>query len=379
MGSFVSPTDGRAPASDAEPDPARDEPGHPGDEPDRVRAPRTRIRIDDRVARGVGIPVFGLLIPQLTGLLGPLEVGEPLYLGGVLWFIGLALAVWEGNRWLLFRQRQHWDWFQHPVRKLTFLLAATVFYTAPLTVGWLWLWYRVAPMPFDAGVVQTVALANTICVVFVTHGYETAFLIRERGDDHLDQERLLRAKAEAELSALRAQIDPHFMFNALNTLAQLVEDNPARAVEFTESLADVYRYVLAQRERDLVLLREEVSFLERYVFLLRIRLGDALSLAIDDPEERAGTLLVPPMALQLLVENVAKHNRMDEPMQVHVRVTEGAIVVENPRRPKAEVMSSGLGLENLSERCQLLMDRPLVVHESEATFAVRLPTLELSA
>ena len=342
--------------------PSRDQVDESADE----RAPRTLVRIDDGWARGIGIPGFGVVIPNLTGLFGSLGPSDLLYWLGYIWFVGLSAAIWEGNRALLFAQRRHWDWFQHPVRKLSFLLSAVVFYTAPLTVLWLWLWYAVAPMPFSPVVVQTVALATTICVVFVTHGYETAFLIRERSDDHLDAERMRRAKAEAELAALRAQIDPHFMFNALNTLVQLIRSQPERAVEFTESLADAYRYLLDQRDRDLVLLRDELAFLDRYAFLLRIRFGDALVVRVHDPADRAGRLLVPPVALQVLLENVVKHNRLDgDPMVVDICVESDAVRVRNPRRPKLVESSAGVGLANLGERSVLTTDRRLDVTETE--------------
>lgn len=362
----------------------QDEAGRERDEPDvrpdEAAAPRTLERIDDRWARLIGIPAFGLTIPNLTGLFGPLGPRDPLYWAGYVWFVGLAFAIWEGNRRLLFAQRAHWDWFQHPVRKLSFLLAAVVFYTAPLTVLWLWGWYQLAPIPFDADVVRTVTLANTICVVFVAHGYETAFLIQERSEDHLVVERTRRVRAEAELSALRAQIDPHFLFNALNTLVQLVEGQPERAVEFTESLADVYRYVLAQRDRDLVLLRDELDFMQRYAFLMRIRFGDALRVGLDDPGDRAGRLLVPPVALQLLLENVVKHNRLDEgSLTVRVRVGDAEVVVSHERRPKQAARSAGVGLTNLRERCVLLTGRDLDVRSTAAHFEVHLPALELSA
>ena len=349
------------------------------DSPDE-RAPRTLVRIDDGWARGVGIPGFGVVIPNLTGLFGPLGPSDALYWAGYGWFIALAAVIWQGNRALLFAQRAHWDWFQHPVRKLSFLLAANVFYTAPVTVGWLWLWYAAGPMAFDPATVQTVALANTICVVFVTHGYETAFLIRERSDDHLDAERMRAAKAEAELAALRAQIDPHFMFNALNTLAQLVRSHPERAVEFTESLAEAYRYLLTQRDRDLVLLKDELALLDRYAFLLRIRFGDQLIVRIRDPDDRAGRLLIPPVALQFLLENAVKHNRLDgDPMIIDVSVDEDGVRVRNPRRPKLVESSAGVGLANLRERTALTIGRALEVTETAQSFEVWLPALELTA
>lgn len=328
----------------------------------------------------MGIPGFGALIPNLTGLFGPLGPDDGLYWAGYAWFIALAAAIWEGNRWLLFAQRAHWDWFQHPLRKLTFLLAAIVLYTAPVTLLALWGWYAVAPMPLDVNIVVTVTLANTICVAFVTHGYETAFLIRERSDDQLLAERLRRTTAEAELTALRAQVDPHFMFNALNTLAQLIEEAPTKAGRFTQDLAEIYRYLLAQDRRDLVLLREELDFVDRYVGLLKVRFGDGLRLTIQDPSGDARErLLVPPSSLQLLIENVVKHNRIDqEPLEVVLNLGDSEVRVTNPRRPKTSEHSTGVGLANLSERCSLLVGRPLSIQARATSFEVVLPALRLS-
>jgi sensor histidine kinase YesM len=332
---------------------------------------------DGRV-RLLGIPFFGTIIPNATGLFGHLGPRDPAYWAGYAWFVLLAYVVWQGNRWLWIRQRRHFDWFRHPARKVVALLFASVFYTAPVTVLMLWLWYRVAPLPaIDWTAIRVVAAVNVICVIFITHVYETAYLIQQRESDLLAVERLDRARAEAELQALRTQIDPHFLFNSLNTLAHFVDHDPRRARQFTERLAEIYRYLLRNRDRDLVPLADELAFAERYVELLRLRFGDALRLEVEADGRQAAML--PPMALQVLLENVVKHNEMQEasPLPVRIRRRGDRLEVANLRRPKREpARPSGLGLANLAERAQRLSGRPLEVVGEGDEFRVAVPLVE---
>jgi hypothetical protein len=167
-------------------------------------------------------------------------------------FIALAFAIRGGNRRLLFKQREHLDWFSRPVRKLLMLVTANVLYTAPVTLLGLLAWFALAGLPVDRNALQVVTLTNVICVLFVTHAYETLFLIRERESDLMRVERLERLRAQAELGALKAQVDPHFLFNSLDTPGHLMTRDAQRAREFCDLLAEVYRYVLDSRQRDLV-------------------------------------------------------------------------------------------------------------------------------
>src|SRR5580658_6861824 len=165
--------------------------------------------IDDRLLRRIGIPAFGLVIPHLTGLFGAHSPREAAYWCGVVWFVALAWIIWHANRWLLFKQREHVNWFGEPLQKIMLLLVGVVFGTVPVTVAMLVAWYRLAGFTaVDWRAIETVTLTNTICVVFVTHVYETVFLIKERESDLVRVERAERARAEAELEALRAQLDP---------------------------------------------------------------------------------------------------------------------------------------------------------------------------
>src|SRR6188508_589958 len=201
-------------------------------------APGNEIALNDRMMRFIGIPFFGVAIPNLTGLFGDLTLRDAAYWLGYVYFIGLAFCIWQGNRYLLFRTRQRFTWFDKPIEKLILLFINNIFFTSPLTIAWLCLWFRwVAITAIKWDIVTNVTLVNVICVLFVTHVYETVFMVKEQQGEQLRNAELSRAKAEAELSALKNQIDPHFMFNSLNTLSYLITNDPAKAALFTENLA----------------------------------------------------------------------------------------------------------------------------------------------
>ncbi len=320
---------------------------------------------------------FGLLIPQLSGLFGSLGPGDLRFWAGQAAYLALALAVWAGNRWLLFRQREHFDWFGQPWRKLVMLVVANVLYTAPVTVLGLWLAALLMGQPLPRAALQLVVAVNVICVLFVTHAYETLFLIRERESDLMWVERLQRARAQAELAALKAQVDPHFLFNSLNTLGHLISHDSARARECCDTLAEIYRYVLAARDHDLVPLADELAFLRQYQRLLELRFDQAVQLQLDPALQAAGARwLLPPLALQTLLENAVKHNRMaqDEPLRLRLGLQGDWVVAHNRRRPRSSALpGSGRGLANLDERCRLLSGRALRVRRSEQDFELDLP------
>jgi hypothetical protein len=344
-------------------------------------APPKPAAFDDRAVMVVGILGFGLTIPWLTGLYGPIGPGDALFWAGQIGFIALAAAIYLGNRWLLLEQRKHLDWFNQPLRKPAMLVAANVLYTAPVTVLGLVLWYRAAGMPVDAGQLQLVVLTNVICVLFVTHAYETMFLIREREGDLLHVTRLEQARAQAGLAALKAQTDPHFLFNSLNTLGHLITQDAPRAREFCDTLAEVYRYVLASRERDLVPLADELAFLRRYHRLLELRFGPALPLeGAAEVEGAARGWLVAPLALQGLLENAVKHNQASaaEPLPVRLTLEPGMLVMVNTVRPRRQALpSAGVGLANLDERCRLVAGRALEVRREGGRFEARVPLVAL--
>jgi LytS/YehU family sensor histidine kinase len=157
-------------------------------------------------------------------------------------------------------------------------------------------------------------------------------------------------------------------------------EDPARARTFNEKLARVYRYILASRGRALVLLREELSFVDDYLGLLAVRFGDALRVRIEAPDAIGDRKLVPPISLQLLLENAVKHNELsaESPLDVRLAVQGERVVVWNQKRPKRDVgPSARVGLKNLGERCKRLADRGIDVADDERGFEVALPLLPL--
>lgn len=335
-------------------------------------------RIDDRAIRWMGIPAFGILIPNFTGLFGDYGPDDLWYWAGYVFFIFISWCIWHGNRWMLFRQRENMSWFSSPIRKLIMLVAANVFYTAPLTVvliiGWYW-FSGIGTINWDT--VQLVTLANVICVIFVTHAYETVFLIKERQTDLLAFEQLERTKVEAELEMLKSQIDPHFMFNSLNTLSYLIANDQKKALLFNESLSDVYRYILMNKQKKLVTLQDEIVFANSYFTLVKIRFGSGVRFEIDIPKET--NKLLAPISLQLLLENAVKHNEFSEkePLYIHLTLDNGSVRCTNNIRSKQVNGSSKIGLRNLTERYRLLTGKEVVVEHTKADFTVKLPYLEI--
>lgn len=355
------------------PDKARPKP-----EKDELKPEGTLTYLKDDWVRAIGIPGFGLSIPSLTGLFGDFTWRDPQTWLGYVYFIFLAFVIWQGNRYMLFSQRSYYSWFSKPWMKIFLMVFANVYYTVPVTVLMLVFWYMYSGLPgIDWDVIVTVSLTNVICVLFVTHIYETVFLIKERESDLVRLERLERTKAQAELEALKYQIDPHFMFNSLNTLSHLIESHPKNASRFNERLAEVYRYILTNKDRNLVFLEEELAFLDDYFELFKLRFADAIHLTVDIPKHEMRKFLSPPISLQILLENCIKHNRFTkrEPLKIEVWREGNFLLVSNNMSPKEALNKNGIGLKNLSERYELLTESSPEILEENNRFTVKLPLL----
>lgn len=338
-----------------------------------------KVVLHDRLMRAIGIPFFGIAIPNLTGLFGTLGVYDVAYWLGYVYFVGLACCIWQGNRYLLFRTRQRFTWFDKPIEKLILLFMNNIFFTTPLTIAWLCLWFQWAGFPaVKWDTVTTVSLVNVICVLFVTHVYETVFMVKEQQSELVNSAQLLKAKAEAELEALKNQIDPHFMFNSLNSLTYLIETDPARARQFTEHLAEVYRYILMQKERTLVMVDDELAFAEHYITLLQLRFGSALEICKTLPI--AAAFLIPPISVFVALENAVKHNEISarSPLRIHLSIENGMLVVNNRMQAKRSIQqSSRIGLKNLDERFHIITGKRITVENNGEHFTVRMPLMSL--
>lgn len=193
--------------------------------------------------------------------------------------------------------------------------------------------------------------------------------------------KIQKQQKENELKLLRSQIDPHFLFNNLNTLDSLIDSNPQKAKEYINRLSLIYRYLIQTKDAEVMELSREIEFAENYIFLIKTRFGDDYDFTIEENISLKDKF-IPTGALQTLIENVVKHNKSDgkKPIQTTLQINEGWIILSNTKSklsPKKE--SFGTGLENLKSRYQLLSDTKIQIVNTDTKFEVFIPIIELSS
>lgn len=191
----------------------------------------------------------------------------------------------------------------------------------------------------------------------------------------LERSKMDNLSAQYEL--LRQQVNPHFLFNSLNTLKYMVEIGDKHSVDFILKLSDFYRFTLESRKSDLIKLSEELKILDAYLFLLKARFEEGMEIDIDIPEHWMATN-IPPFTLQLLIENAIKHNivSLHKPLRIRIFTDKDQLVVENSLQLKrVPETSTGLGLENINQRYQHLADKSIQILPDEYSFTVKLPML----
>lgn len=191
------------------------------------------------------------------------------------------------------------------------------------------------------------------------------------------EQKLIAKSANAQFESLKNQLDPHFLFNSLNVLDSLIEENPVQAQRFTNSMSKIYRYVLEQKDKELVSVEEEIDFAKTYCELLKTRFEDAVTFDFNISEEDKKGFVVP-LSLQLLLENSIKHNfaTSSKPLNIKTFTEKGNLIIENNLQTRElPNTSTGVGLANIVSRYNLLTERHVFVEKSEAFFRVKLPIL----
>jgi two-component system, LytTR family, sensor kinase len=322
-------------------------------------------------------PIIGAVLPNLAGLIDNSRHSAAGLAASYLYFTCVALVIWEGNRRIYFRLQRREEWLQRPRHRIALLLSAITIYTVPVAALLLWIWQAVTDDPGTRGfAIPTALLATVTCVVVITHAYETVFLLRDWESDRLRRARTEQARLEAELQALGRAVDPHFLFNNLNTLVHLVESRNDAAVPFVTALAATYRYVLESRNSRLVSLASELDALGRHATLSRIRFGDRILMRIEVDPVAARRLLLPPVTLPELFQNAVKHNDVSGlPFSITVKLDGEELIFVNDRRPGTAPgpPSTGVGLQNLSQRFRLAVGREIAWSANDTQFEVRVP------
>lgn len=208
--------------------------------------------------------------------------------------------------------------------------------------------------------------------------YELYYTLNKWRENSLQAEAYKREALLNQLDVLKNQVNPHFLFNSLNSLSSLISEEPQQAEQFVDELAKVYRYLLQTNEGNLTTLDKELLFIESYYYLLKTRHQQGVQLTIDVTPDFHAQLL-PPLTLQLLVENAVKHNRVqaNQPLQITIDTTpEGWLRVQNNLQPKSIRMASNqVGLSNITAKYRLLDQPEPIITDTDGHFTVSLPLL----
>lgn len=219
------------------------------------------------------------------------------------------------------------------------------------------------------------ALLVTTVVLLV---YEGSYLTRRLKDVEIEKEKLETKNVSSQLEGLKNKVSPHFLFNSLNTLCNLIPESPERAESFVRKLSKVYRYILEIRDKKLISLKEELDYLKSYTYLLKERFMDNIQIEVDIDPKFHDRLIIP-LALQILLENAIKHNVIskDRPLHIHVYIDESEkLVVKNNLQKKNHVPSSTkFGLQNIKDRYRFFTDKTVDVIPTTMHFIVILPLI----
>jgi two-component system LytT family sensor kinase len=277
-----------------------------------------------------------------------------------------------------------WDWIEHTNTRIWAGIVTTVLYTVPavLLIDYVnfivisghnidlffsgrYLWQHVFYVILSFGISAFI--------------HARGFMIQWKNSvkQESTKQEIVAKTETAKFESLKNQLDPHFLFNSLNVLTSLIGENPTQAERFTTKLSKVYRYVLEQRNKDLVPIEEELKFAKTYMELLGMRFEDAVKFNIPDSISNDALKIVP-LSLQLLLENAVKHNVVSstKPLTINIYEEGNYLIIENNINPKEAIgKSTKVGLQNIADRYGLITDKGVKIENNNKTFKVSLPLL----
>lgn len=273
-------------------------------------------------------------------------------------------------------------WIRRPVLRLLLDLTTITLYSFAVSFvlfaffgAYVWRW-EVPNHKFYDIVLSSTILPVSIALVITLILTSRSFLQHWR-QAAIETERMRAERLAGQYQSLKDQLNPHFLFNSLNVLGNLVYESPERANEFIEKLAAVYRYVLDNQEVDLVPLKTELSFIRSYLDLHKTRFGERMTytIQVDEPQEYS----IPPLTLQLLIENALKHNKatVESPLDINIVTLGGKLSVSNTYQKRdSHEPGSGIGLKNIQERYRFFTDTAIVIEENPNQYIVTVPLLK---
>ncbi len=326
----------------------------------------------------IGIPLVSFFLAIL--FFNKLDETWVLFVKRGIGGFSFTAMYWLGLRYLMLFLRKRYDGLEHTMKRLI-IVALTIILIGPLASGLLdfildFLANLVNYERMDQGENNKILPIYFVCF-FMIAVYEAIYFYYQLKQSIEEREQAKQAQIHSELAGLRNQVNPHFLFNSMNTLMNIVIEDQQLAVSFLKKLSKVYRYVLENREAQTIPLSQELDFIHSYVFLQKERFKGSLEVEIDIADSYLDQHIIP-LSLQILFENAIKHNVISrkKPLLIEVAVNNGKLMIRNNLQLKEQVMdSTKVGLENIKTRYRFFTEETVDIQEDEQYFAVAIPLL----
>jgi len=335
--------------------------------------------IRDAAAKLLLIPALGMCISILTMALSLSTRSVTEILLSILFWTSITCLLWQGIVAVTAFIRNHSRIRQLIPLKLILLLFATAIIALLITRVAVSLWNKLFQNPIPYKNTSGYAFVYLALAPIIGLSYEILFLLKEQELDSKIVAQLDYERQSAELQALNSELEPHFIFNALNVLSPLIATDSLKAQTFTNKLTQVYKYLLQNKDRELVSLRDELRFIQDYFYLLQIRHENMLRLNIALHNISIDQIMILPFALQVLVENAIKHNHFTEekPLSITISLNKQFIRLCNTIYPKPYAEeSTNVGLKNLSARYKLISNKDIIIYQTTESYIVKVPVLK---
>jgi two-component system LytT family sensor kinase len=299
------------------------------------------------------------------------------FLNSVIFTAIMSAVLYSSSTQITKLLEKYLPWQQFGRRRFfveLILIAVTTIVLSSI-VGHIWFNY-VEECENPSSIVFKVVVISVVIAIITTAIYEAIYLFGQWNVALINTEKLKKENLQSQFDSLKNQVNPHFLFNSLNTLATIIPEDPDQAVQFVQKLSSVYRYLLQYKDNETVDLKTELDCIDAYFFLQQIRFGANLRVHVDVPEAYH-TKQIPPLTLQILVENAIKHNIISQqkPLTVDIYIDDAQMLVtrNNLQKKKSVESSTKIGLQNLMNRFEYIYGQGIDIFETETDFLVKIP------
>ncbi len=332
-------------------------------------------------SRFIYMIIAGIVISLLLDLIVLYPEDNHLKIYDFLISIFITILAWEGNLRIDTWMNSKFPWLIKPAKRLLIHFPTSMIYTSiiiyfPMVLFHIYVCNLPGPKDDRGFMATTIVIGILISVIILAIEISTQFFAQWK-QSMLEAEKYKTESVEAQLQNLKNQINPHFLFNNMSVLSSLVYKDQDKAVDFINQLSKVYRYLLDNRNSELVSLENELAFVKSYNYLLQIRFDKNITFNINIDDKKL-SMLIPPMSIQMLIENAIKHNEISDalPLTISVQTIENTLIVTNNLQLRTNPeTSSKSGLQNIMDRYHYYTEREIEVIQDKNSFIVKIPLL----